>query len=184
MSADADRLYDLLAQDELQPGVAQGQVQAFSTAAKDEVCKRVAGESPANPLVLARLNLIRTPSNRAQQEAAYLANLHAPSATARRAALVELEELGHPQARAAAMEAAMDAEERVASLATSLLVQHASEPEVRRRLEEVLVARKSEERYHQLVGLLAAHGIEAPAAVVASADGGSRDGGSDGGAGG
>jgi hypothetical protein len=176
MSADGDKLFQLLGKEELQTDQTEQEIPAFSDAAKDEVVSRVLSTSPLDARRFAGLELIRTSGNAASLTAAWLKNVTAANPTVRHASLGALARSKNPQATAAAMTAASDDDDRVAALACGLLVQQKGDAKVRDRLSEVMGTRQGDAKFAMTTAILKSAGIS-PSISVAARDGGQGDGG-------
>ena len=159
---EANRLYTLLGGENASLVDMDAGFPSYSDASKNAVVERAARTfvPPPPALLLARLLMIRTPANEGVMREAFVANLRAPDAQARKASLYGLKELGTPALEEYALLSLRDEDDAVTATAIEILVPHAKrDPRLTSVLEEFHAAHQGDDRFHMSLGLLDAHGI-------------------------
>jgi HEAT repeat protein len=156
------RLLDILEAYEVLPDLLESGLDAFSDEAKNAVVERLArAPEPPPGQVVARLLFIRTPQNEADMAAVFRRGLQSPDPAARKFSLYGLDQLDHPAATDAALEALADDDDWVTfAAATILLPKAAQEPGIAEALRDAYAAKKGKEEFHATVSLLEARLIE------------------------
>jgi len=159
---DTTRLLKILNANKVSPDVLEQKVPAFSDESKDEAVKRVSKQPKHEPSgrLLARLPLVRTPSNEATMSAVFEANLDSPDPASRRSSLYGLEKLEHPRLTQLAVPLLDDEDDTVLYAACHVLLPPArADWELWQKLQAVYRAHKGDEKFHMSMSLLEAHDI-------------------------
>ena len=156
------RLLDILEAYEVPTDVLESGLDAFSEKAKNAVVQRLA-RAPESPpgRVVARLLFIRTPQNESDLAAVFRRGSRSPDPAARKFSLYGLDQLDHPAATEAALEALADDDDQVVFAAAMMLLPNAAqESRIADALREAYAAREGKEEFHASVSLLKARLIE------------------------
>jgi len=161
---DAARLLALLSEPEISKATLRAGFPEFDTASRDAAVERVASQldpPPSGPL-LARLLLIRTPSNVTALRRAFTMNLRSPEPQARAASLRGLAEIGDADAHDEALSALRDQDDAVLVVALDILLpEAAADPDIRPLLEALHARWQADPDHHMSMRLLEANGVGA-----------------------
>jgi hypothetical protein len=166
VTAEADRLFELLNAYDVPPVVLESGLKRFSSESKNELASRIARRTVPTPSgrLLARLLFILTDSNRNDVTAAYVNNLQSPLSDARKFSLYGLQQLQHPALTEFAKKALTDPEDQVLTASYHILLPEAKrDPQLWKLLQEKFDVHKADKSFSGSTNLLRAHGIEGPA---------------------